>query len=175
MYTCAGAVCVSRPQSAEEGSGSKANIAEAGIVLRHVLALLTAGVRPSEVAVVTPYNAQVAVLRAFLGAYTAASGVEVRSVDGFQGQEKEAIVLSLVRSNVSREVGFLRDYRRMNVAVTRARRHVAIVSVARGRALLRQLCLAPYPHPVAAVACADWRQRDGGGRPAHGAAGAGVQ
>ena len=55
-------------------------------------------------------------------------GVEVRSVDGFQGQEREAVVMSLVRSNAAREVGFLSDYRRINVAVTRAKRHVAFVA-----------------------------------------------
>jgi len=54
--------------------------------------------------------------------------LEIRSVDGFQGREKEAVVLSLVRSNPSREVGFLAERRRLNVAVTRARRHVAIVT-----------------------------------------------
>ena len=54
--------------------------------------------------------------------------VEVRSVDGFQGQEKDAVVLSFVRSNSGREVGFLADHRRINVAITRAKRHVAIVA-----------------------------------------------
>jgi ATP-dependent RNA/DNA helicase IGHMBP2 len=53
--------------------------------------------------------------------------VEIGSVDGFQGREKEAVVLSLVRSNSSREVGFLAEDRRLNVAITRARRHVAVV------------------------------------------------
>jgi hypothetical protein len=56
-----------------------------------------------QVAVITPYNAQVGLLRCLL--LTSCPGVEVRSVDGFQGQEKEAIVLSFVRSNSSREVG----------------------------------------------------------------------
>ena len=55
----------------------------------------------------------------------AASGegyaLEVGTVDGFQGREKEAIVISLVRSNRRHEVGFLSEDRRMNVAITRGR------------------------------------------------------
>lgn len=54
--------------------------------------------------------------------------LEIKTVDGFQGGEKEVIVLSLVRSNSpQREVGFLSDRRRMNVAVTRAKRHIAVI------------------------------------------------
>ena len=78
-----------------------------------------------QIAVVTPYNAQVAVLREQLS--SEALAVAVRSVDGFQGQEREAVVMSMVRSNTTHQVGFLADHRRINVAVTRARRHVCIV------------------------------------------------
>ena len=53
--------------------------------------------------------------------------MEVGSIDGFQGREKDAIVISLVRSNESREVGFLSEKRRLNVAMTRARRHLCVV------------------------------------------------
>ena len=53
--------------------------------------------------------------------------VEIDSVDGFQGREKEAVVISLVRSNQLGEIGFLSDVRRMNVAMTRARRLLLIV------------------------------------------------
>lgn len=53
--------------------------------------------------------------------------LEIGSVDGMQGREKEAVVLSLVRSNDKREVGFLKDKRRLNVAMTRARRHLCVV------------------------------------------------
>jgi ATP-dependent RNA/DNA helicase IGHMBP2 len=72
----------------------------------------------------------------------AGGGVEVRSVDGYQGREKEVVILSLVRSNPSHEVGFLAERRRLNVAVTRARRQVTVIAdsetVGGGDAFLRQ-------------------------------------
>ena len=75
-------------------------------------ALLRAGLRHDEIGVITPYNAQVEVLRAELeeerqvpSAVGEGSALEVGTVDGFQGREKEAIVISLVRSNPRREVG----------------------------------------------------------------------
>ena len=54
-------------------------------------------------------------------------GLEVRTVDGFQGREKEAVILTLVRSNPAHTVGFLAERRRINVAVTRARRHLCVI------------------------------------------------
>ncbi|KAJ2352747.1 hypothetical protein GGH92_001084, partial [Coemansia sp. RSA 2673] len=54
--------------------------------------------------------------------------VEIGSVDGFQGLEKEAVILSMVRSNDAKEIGFLSDYRRINVAITRARRHLCVIA-----------------------------------------------
>jgi superfamily I DNA and/or RNA helicase len=53
--------------------------------------------------------------------------LEIDSVDGFQGREKEAVAISLVRSNPQGEIGFLADVRRMNVAMTRARRKLLVV------------------------------------------------
>ncbi|RLO08379.1 hypothetical protein DYB28_004712 [Aphanomyces astaci] len=119
-------------ESVEGGGGvqtllgaSKSNPGEAQVVAQHVTALLATGLKPSEVAVITPYNGQVGVLRRLL--HPVHPTLEIRSVDGFQGCEKEAVVMSLVRSNCKSAVGFLADDRRMNVAVTRAKRHVALI------------------------------------------------
>ena len=53
--------------------------------------------------------------------------ISVNTVDGFQGQERDIIVVSLVRSNDEGQIGFLRDLRRMNVAITRARMKLIII------------------------------------------------
>ena len=106
--------------------GSKYNPGEARVAVRRVEILLRSGLHANQICVITPYSAQVSLIRTLLrGEKT--SHVEVRTVDGFQGQEREVVILSLVRSNRRGEVGFLRDHRRLNVAVTRARRHVTII------------------------------------------------
>ncbi|KAG0153961.1 hypothetical protein PDIDSM_1340 [Penicillium digitatum] len=103
---------------------SKSNEMEAMVVARHVDNLINAGVRPESVAVITPYNGQLALLSRILREKY--PGLELGSVDGFQGREKEAVVVSLVRSNAEREVGFLGEKRRLNVAMTRPKRHLCI-------------------------------------------------
>ena len=104
---------------------SKANEGEVALTVLHVEQLIKSGLKAQDIAVITPYNLQVELLRLQLAEKH--PKLEIRSVDGFQGREKEAVVLSLVRSNATGEVGFLAESRRLNVAVTRARRHVAVV------------------------------------------------
>jgi len=108
------------------GSESRVNDAEAGMVAAEVRGILARGVPPGEVAVISPYEGQVQRLRDLLAAEVEA-GLEVDTVDGFQGREKEAVVVSLVRANPDGEVGFLADVRRMNVAITRARAKLVVV------------------------------------------------
>ena len=107
-------------------AGSRFNEGEAQLVVKHVQTLLSRGVKAEEIAVISPYNGQVEILKALLLPEIAPK-LEIRSVDGFQGGEREAVVLSLVRSNRKGVIGFLRDERRLNVAVTRARRHCAVI------------------------------------------------
>lgn len=109
------------------GTGSFYNEGEADIVVQHVFSLICAGVRPTAIAVQSPYVAQVQLLRDRLDELPEATGVEVATIDSFQGREADAVVISMVRSNTLGAVGFLGDSRRMNVAITRARKHVAVV------------------------------------------------
>ena len=109
------------------GTGSFYNDGEAEIVTQHVLNLVHCGVSPNEIAIQSPYIAQVQLLREKLEEYPELSGVEVSTVDSFQGREADAVVLSMVRSNPLGAVGFMGDSRLMNVAITRARRHVTVV------------------------------------------------
>jgi superfamily I DNA and/or RNA helicase len=110
-------------ERAESDGSSRDNPGEAEVVARQVQELFAAGVAASEIAVITPYAAQARLLRTLVDD----SAIEIDTVDGFQGREKEAIVISLVRSNTTGEVGFLNDTRRTNVALTRARRKLIVI------------------------------------------------
>jgi superfamily I DNA and/or RNA helicase len=93
---------------------------------REVRRFLSRGAAAGDVAVITPYAAQARKLREMLRGELAA-GLEIGTVDGFQGREKEVIVVDLVRSNDDGELGFLSDVRRANVALTRARRALLVI------------------------------------------------
>ena len=84
-----------------------------------------------DVGIISPYRVQVQYLRRLLKKKEWARPfrhlISVNTVDGFQGQERDIILISLVRSNDEGQIGFLRDLRRMNVAITRARMKVIIL------------------------------------------------
>lgn len=117
--------CFGSEELASSGT-SYLNRIEAANVEKIVTRLLRSSVLPSQIGVITPYQGQ----RAYIIQTMALNGslkrelyegVEVASVDAFQGREKDYIILSCVRSNDNRSIGFVSDPRRMNVALTRAR------------------------------------------------------
>lgn len=81
---------------------------------------LTIGVNQEDIGIISPYADQVKIIQDM-------TPVEVKTVDGFQGREKEIIIISTVRSNENGNIGFLRDLRRLNVAITRAKRKLIII------------------------------------------------
>ncbi|KAJ7704447.1 AAA domain-containing protein [Mycena rosella] len=103
--------------------GSRCNENEATVVKNWVDKLISAGVLASQIAVISPYQAQVTLLTSLIRPQYG-SELEIGTVDGMQGREKDAVIISLVRSNETREVGFLKEKRRLNVAMTRAKRHL---------------------------------------------------
>jgi regulator of nonsense transcripts 1 len=90
---------------------------------------------PTSIGVITPYNGQVELIKSLMAAdddfkalsTRLSSVIEVKSVDGYQGRERDVIIFSAVRSNRQGKVGFLQDWRRMNVALTRARSALIVV------------------------------------------------
>lgn len=101
---------------ARDELGSWYNVGEVRLVQKVWASLKACGVHADAVGVVTPYTAQVARLRAAL------PGIEVSTVNAFQGREKDVILASFVRSNPDQELGFVADPHRLNVTLTRARR-----------------------------------------------------
>lgn len=156
--------CHEAAESRPGGSGSVANVGEARIVCAALVTLCR--MYPAEdfisgkVAVLTPYKRQVALMFREIQRCSILSraNIEVSTVDSIQGREKEVIILSTVRGGSdSNGIGFVKDERRMNVALTRARR--ALIVVGNGRSL--------------AAGSSDWKalldycQREGVVRPVH--------
>ena len=109
-----------------EGDPSTFNPQMAARTALEVERVLERGLSPTDLAVITPYEAQARLLRTLL-ADARRRGLEIGTIAGFPGREKEAIIVDLVRSNDVGDLGFLADVRRMNVALTRARRYLCVV------------------------------------------------
>jgi superfamily I DNA and/or RNA helicase len=110
-------------EATPEDSESKLNEGEAELAASFARGLLSV-LAQQDVAVISPYDAQVQKIRQLLADVPE---VEIDTVDGFQGREKEAVIVSLVRSNEQGELGFLADIRRVNVAITRARKKLIVI------------------------------------------------
>lgn len=81
---------------------------------------LNLGIDPKDIGIISPYGDQVGIIKNKVD-------VDVKTVDGFQGKEKEIIIISTVRSNKWGNIGFLKDLRRLNVAITRAKKKLIII------------------------------------------------
>lgn len=101
-------------------SKSIINLAEAETTLEIVDFYQKLGIDDKDIGIISPYADQVSLLKN-------KTDIEVKTVDGFQGREKEIIIISTVRSNDKGKIGFLSDLRRLNVALTRAKRKLIII------------------------------------------------
>lgn len=119
-------------------SKSRFNSKEAKLLVKH-LTILIQNISENEpmllkklsVGIISPYKAQVTYIKNLVDTHPPLknhlSQIQVNSIDGFQGQEKDIIYLSLVRSNIQKNIGFLDETRRMNVALTRAKKKLVVL------------------------------------------------
>lgn len=114
-----------------EKSQSRFNPDEFQILCEHLYQLIQSyeGKELPSVALISPYREQVLYMQDTAAEDSRLQDVplDINTIDAFQGQERDVIYISLVRSNSKAEIGFLNDYRRMNVAMTRARKLLVIV------------------------------------------------
>ena len=101
-------------------SKSIVNKLESEIAVNIANDYLNAGIDEDDIGIISPYADQVKLIQD-------KTPIEVKTVDGFQGREKEIIIISTVRSNNKGNIGFLKDLRRLNVAITRAKRKLIII------------------------------------------------
>lgn len=126
-------------KGAEELSASGTsylNRTEAAQVEKIVLYLVKTGAKPNQIGIITPYKGQRAQIIHHLQKYGSLApsvykDIEIASIDSFQGREKDFIILSCVRSSETSGIGFLADYRRLNVTITRSRYGLIIVGNAK--------------------------------------------
>ncbi|KAL0052040.1 hypothetical protein WJX82_006920 [Trebouxia sp. C0006] len=128
---------VSGKESIPEGSSSIVNVVEVEMVLcvyRELVHLHPDLRTKPSVAVISPYKAQVKLMREKFRQALGEEGariVDVNTVDGFQGREKDVAIFSTVRTQVGRSIGFVADERRMNVGLTRARSSLIVIGNAK--------------------------------------------
>lgn len=133
------------PASHETRQGPRiTNTLEASLTTILVRGLLSAGVASEAIGIITLYRSQLALIKSHLASVPNAGAVEAHTADRFQGRDKDVIIVSFVRSNEANEVGeLLRDWRRVNVSITRAKRKLLFLgskgTLERGDELLGRL------------------------------------
>lgn len=110
-------------EESKKDSTSVQNTMEADLVEEIVTQVQQTGIELSKVAVITPYKDQVELINRLIKE----EALEVNTVDGFQGREKEIVIFSLVRNNERQDIGFLKDIRRLNVSLTRAKKKLIVI------------------------------------------------
>ncbi|QSE96072.1 AAA domain-containing protein [Fulvivirga lutea] len=120
-------------ESIDPETKSSFNEEEAGILQTHLTNYLNqlisiGGTKELSVGIIAPYSAQITRLKERIEAPEGFEGkLSINTIDGFQGQERDIIYISMVRSNEKGEIGFLANERRMNVAMTRAKKKLVVV------------------------------------------------
>lgn len=125
-------VDVSGNEETPPGSQSTRNPREAEVAANHVKLLKMSGLEASDIGVITPYTAQIKEIRSAVQSELGPQrGLKIDTVDSFQGSEREAIIVSWVRSNRNNNSGFLafpeEGKRRLNVAMTRAKKRLVMI------------------------------------------------
>lgn len=120
-----------------ENDGAICNLGEARFLKSHLKTAIASWRQSSSieqwpsVGIIAPYRKQVSILREMLEQdeelQPYAAFIKVQTIDSFQGQEKDIIYISLTRSNTEQQIGFLSDVRRMNVAMTRAKKKLVVI------------------------------------------------
>lgn len=123
-------------EAQNEETLSYANPGEGKVLTAHLTQLMEAystySMMPAiDIGLISPYKEQREWLQENLPAFKPGEGklasLSIKTIDGFQGEERDVIYISLVRSNNRQEIGFLNDLRRMNVAITRARKKLVVI------------------------------------------------
>ncbi|EGT31612.1 hypothetical protein CAEBREN_16388 [Caenorhabditis brenneri] len=123
------------PSPNEDGGSSRSykNEGEARLVLLHYKHLRELGIEAKNIAIITPYRAQTELIKQGMANIIEDDGdlscseTKIGTVDGVQGQEYDCVIFSMVRSNPRNAMGFVGDLRRLNVAMTRAKRHLMFI------------------------------------------------
>ncbi|CAP24797.2 Protein CBG03999 [Caenorhabditis briggsae] len=112
---------------------SYSNIGEATYAMQHYKNLLDMGVKPENIALISPYRGQIELLGRMIDEYCKTSNnmdcknTKIGTVDSVQGQEYDVVIFTSVRNNPKKNFGFVSDVRRLNVVVTRAKRHFVLI------------------------------------------------